>query len=170
MSSNNASIELRRFTDRIKKGLLKTISAKEMQNIAEFCIAQIKERSRRGFGVRPKNQGGEEKAFKVLSSSYIQQRKRTKLSPFTSPSKSNVTRSGRMLASLRYKTKDGAARIEPTGNSRDRKDKDGNPVKGIPNQDVAGFLADQGRYFMGLTDKQIKALLKFVDSNIKKIK
>jgi hypothetical protein len=157
---SNASAQLKTFTNKIKKGLLKTISAREMQAIAEFCIAQIKERSRRGFGLKSERSGGSESRFPALAKTYIEQRKRTKLSPFTSAGKSNITRSGRMLASLRYKTREGAARIEPTGKSRE----------GIPNQDVAGFLADQGRYFMGLTDKQIKALLKFVDSNIKKIK
>lgn len=158
---SNAQIDLKKFTDKVKKGLQKTISAKEMQKIAAYVIAEIKERSRRGFGTASATRaGGVEKRFPALTKSYIDRRKRIKLSPFTTPSKSNITRSGRMLASLRYKTKDGAARIEVTGKSREGRD----------NQDIAGYLADQGRYFMNLTSRQLTGLLKFVDSNIKKIK
>ena len=150
----SAKQDLDSILGKLKKSIIKNFSSREMQKIANFTIQEIKDRSRKGYGVS--TLGGSEEAFDSLSPDYIAQRKRMKLSPFTTAKKSNITRSGRMLASLRYKVRDGYARIEPTGNSRE----------GTPNIDIAGYVADQGRPFMTLSKYQLGRLYTFIKKEI----
>jgi len=154
----SAKQDLNKVIANIKKEITKSFNNQQMQKIAAFAMEQIKERSRNGYGVD--DLGGTEKKFPALSKGYIEQRKRSKLSPYTSATKSNITFSGRLLASLRFSTRDGAAVIKPTGTSRN----------GTPNDEVAGYLEDQGRSFLTLSKKQLDKLYEFIRSKIVDIK
>lgn len=150
----SAKQDLASILDKLKKNVIKNFSSREMQKIASFVIQEIKDRSRKGYGVS--TLGGSEEAFDSLSPDYIARRKRMKLSPFTTAKKSNITRSGRMLSSLRYKVRDAYALITPTGNSRE----------GVPNVDVAQYVSDQGRPFMTLSKYQLGRLYTFIKKEI----
>jgi hypothetical protein len=152
--SNKATLDLEKIFAKLKKNVKRSFSAREMNKIGNFIVEEIRSRSRAGYGV--KTPGGAEKKFKGLNAAYIKQRRRMRLSSFTTPSTSNITRSGRLLAGLRYKTKDGGARIEPSGTSRE----------GVDNTKIAEYLADQGRPFMNLSKYQMDRLLKFIKKEI----
>ncbi len=81
------------------KQLRDSVSARQMKLLGNEAIRLIQERTRRGYGVE--KDGGPQRRLKRLSSAYIKQRRRMRLSQFTTPGKSNLTRSGRMLAGLR---------------------------------------------------------------------
>jgi hypothetical protein len=152
--------QMKKFVNSVKKRLSLAISAKQMGLIARFIVQMIKERSRRGYGVQ--SLGAQEQRFPKLTPEYIKQRKRSRLSPFTSPGKSNITRSGKLLASIRYTTKTGSAIIEPIGS---RNDSNWN------NRQLADHLQTKmNRPFMTLSNKQLKELTKFVETNIIKLK
>jgi hypothetical protein len=150
----SAQQDLATILGKLKKSIIKNFSSREMQKIASFIIEEIKDRSRKGYGVD--KLGGSEEAFDSLSPDYIARRRKMKLSPFTKPSKSNITRSGRMLAGLRYKVRDGDARIEITGTSRE----------GVKNSDIAQYVQDNGRPFMTLSKYQLGRLYTFIEKEI----
>lgn len=151
----SASADIKKIIERLKKDVQKQFNAKQMQKIGNFIVEEIKTRSRKGYGVD--RLGGEEEGFDSLSPEYIKQRKKMRLSPFTSPTKSNITRTGRMLGGLRYKARDGSVRVEPSGTSRD----------GTPNIKIAEYVAEQGRPFMTLSKFQLGKLYVFIKSIIK---
>ena len=150
----SAQQDLATILGKLKKNVIKNFSAREMQKIASFIIEEIKDRSRKGYGVD--KLGGSEEAFDSLSPDYIAKRRKMKLSPFTSAAKSNITRTGRMLAGLRYKVRDGGARIEITGTSRE----------GVKNSDIAQYVQDNGRPFMTLSKYQLGRLYTFIQKEI----
>jgi len=152
----SASADIKKIIERLKKDVQKQFSAKEMQKIGNFVVEEIKGRSRKGYGVA--KLGGEEEAFDSLSPDYIARRRKSKLSPFTKPSKSNITFSGKLLGGLRYKARDGYVRIEPTGLSRD----------GKSNLEVAQHVSET-RPFMTLSKYQLGRLYEFIKNKISTI-
>ena len=150
--------DLTKILAKIKGAIENKFSAREMQKIGEFVAAEIRERSRRGYGVS--RLGGPEEQFEPLSERYIAQRRRMKLSPFTSPTRSNITRSGRLLAGLRYTTAKNRVRIVPTGKSRE----------GVSNADIAYYLTEQGRPFLTLSKCQLGRLVESINKRISDIR
>jgi hypothetical protein len=152
-------LDLKTVLDRIRRNLSGSITPKQMGVLGRFVVEQIKERSRKGYGT----EGGAEKKFPALSDEYIKQRQRDKrLSPFTSARKSNITRTGRLLASLRYTTNTGRSVIKPTGSR---------PKSDWTNEELAEHLQNNmDRPFLSLSQKQIRALLKFFEANVFKLK
>lgn len=150
----SATLDLQKIIEKLKRQLRQSFSPREMQKVGNFVVEEIKSRSRDGKGVS--RDGGSEKRFPALSPEYIKQRKRMKLSRFTTSTTSNITRTGRLLGGLRYKASQGSVTIEPTGNSRE----------GTPNIDIAGYLADQGRPFMALSKLQMNRLVKYIEKEI----
>lgn len=159
MASRSPEQQVKTYVNNVKKRLSLSINSKQMGIIARFVIDLIKERSRRGYGVR--DNGDKEQKFPKLSKEYIAKRKRSRLSPFTTPSKSNITRTGKMLASLRYTTKTGQALIRPTGERND---------SNLSNASLASIVQTKlNRPFMYLSDKQLRELRRFISANIIKI-
>ena len=153
MSAGN---DLKSILGRISKDIQKQFNAKEMQKIGEFVVTEIKDRTRKGYGVS--ELGGPEIALDSLSPDYVAKRRKSKLSPFTTPNKSNLTFSGRLLGGLRYKVRDGYARIEPSGKSRD----------GTPNIKIAEYVSEE-RPFMTLSKYQLGRLYEFIKKKISTI-
>lgn len=147
-------LDLDQAVNDIKQRLQRKLSPNEMARVANFAINEIKERSRRGYGVDP--QTLTQKPFPRLSASYIKRRAKSVLSPFTSPPKSNITFSGRLLAGLRFSIAQGKAIITPTGQSRG----------GVDNKEVASYLKDKGRSFLLLSKSQIVKLVEFISKEI----
>lgn len=154
----SAALDLKRVINDIQKRLTRSISPQQMNLIGAFVVDEIKDRSRRGFGVY---EGGQEKRFPALSKSYIAARKKTRLSPYTSPSKSNITRTGKLLGSIRYTTATGRILIQPTGGRND---------SNWDNAQLAEHLQTKmKRPFMSLSKKQIERLVNFLAVKIFKI-
>lgn len=129
-------------------------SASALKQLGNYALRLIRDRTRDGFGV--KKVGGPEKELKKLSPRYIKARRGMKLSQFTSPSTSNLTLTGAMLASLRVFTKNFQITIHPTGSDR----------KGISNQKKADWNEEKGRVFLRLSDTEIKAVTDFYNNEI----
>jgi len=146
-----------------------------MQKILDEATTIVRRRTLLGFGV-PSN-GASRVKLKPLSESYKDQRagkvvfytdklgrvrrvktsagfkSRISLSDRTTPSKSNLTLSFQMLASLRGKvTGIGSGVVEPTGTRSD----------GMTNAQIAQFVTEQGREFLNLSNNEIKQLEIFI--------
>lgn len=152
MATSKATLATKKFTDKIKNQLKVSISPQVMRKLSEFALSLIVKRSRLGFGV--KENFGTRFKFPRLSDSYIQQRKRFKgLSFTTSPSKSNITRTGQLLLSMKVTTvKAGQFTIEPTGKRRD------DP---LTNTELAEILATKNRTFNRLSQLEYNQLVRF---------
>ena len=153
--------QLRRFVSDLESTFKKLQEKRELLVLGNEAIRIIKKRTRDGRGLA--KPGGVPRPLKKLSKNYIKQRRRMRLSPFTSPTKSNLTRSGRMLASLRTTIQGNRVVVKPTGVSRE----------GIKNEKIAEYVADQGRPFLNLsaleTQKLLKEYQKALDRGLKKL-
>ena len=126
------------------------LSDRAIKIYGKAAIDIIVKRTRRGFGVR--QTGSNQYRFAKLSSSYIEQRKRSKLDSTTSPSKSNLTFTGQLLRSLvvTKSGKEGSFTIGP--NQRRRKG-------GLTNESLAGLLETKNdRIFLNLAASELKTL------------
>ena len=97
------SRDVSKFSSSLRDVVKKAEKAGLLDQVGRYAIDLIVKRVRRGFGV--KSPGGSEQKLKPLSKAYIKKRKKSALSAFTSPSKSNLTFTGTLLYSLRLRTK-----------------------------------------------------------------
>ena len=152
MAISKATLEFKRFTDKVEKHLKTSISPQVMRSLADFALNLIVKRSRLGFGVEENFR----KRFKFprLSDGYVKQRKSFKgLSFTTSPSKSNITRTGQLLLSMKVTTvKAGQFTIEPTGKRKG---------ESLTNKELAEILAKKNRTFNRLSELEYNQLLRF---------
>lgn len=146
--------DISKFLSQLEKDAKESVSSRNLKLIGNFAISLIKERTRKGFGV-PKT-GAREKKLKRLSPRYITARRGMKLSRFTSPSKSNLTLTGAMLASLRVISARAKLSIRATGNDR----------KGVSNEDKVGFQEKMGRIFLRLSADELEQVVDFYDKQI----
>lgn len=144
------------FIRNLRRGIGQSFSKTEMKLYGQFAIDQIVDRTRKGFGVR--RTGDSQKPLKKLSPGYIKYRKknRSKLHSTTSPSRSNLTFSGKLLDSMTIKELTNN-RVTWGPNRRLHKG-------GLTNEQLGEIVAKQGRPFNHLSKQDIKKLLKLVDS------
>ena len=153
-------VDLSKAKAKIEAKLKQITDTNILKTLGTEAIRLIKERTRQGLGVK-ENFGNTTKLAR-LSDEYIEQRKRMRLSPFTTPTTSNLTLSGRLLASLRVTTKNKAVEIAPTGTNRN----------GVSNQDIANFQAEakKPRIFLNLSGSEFKELILFYKRKISTLK
>lgn len=151
------------FSSNSKK-LIKDMG-KSMPAIGKEMIDMIQNRTRLGYGVE-KN-GGTKKKLTKLSGVYKKQRnyakKQGKLSNTTKPSKSNLTKSGAMLSSLKYKVNKSKllVKVAPTGIDAD----------GISNAKKAEWQATAKvvRKFLHLSKNEIKRIEELLEDELDKL-
>lgn len=153
----------RKQLTRIIKGVLRQFDAnankKTMRSLGAEAVRLLVARSRKGYGVS--RMGENQSKFPPLSKAYIKQRRRRRLSRFTTPGKSNVTLTGKMLASVRtFQDKQGKVSIGPSGRRSD----------GPGNAKIAEYLAEGGREFMNLSASEITKLRVYYERKLLKIK
>lgn len=112
------------------------------RNLAKFSIDIIVKRTRLGYGVdkflEPKSK------LRPLADSYVKQRRKTKLNALTSAKKSNLTRTGQMLDSIKIlSVSQKSAVIGPTGSRSD---------SSSTNEQIVAYNAEKGRVFLNLSD------------------
>ena len=114
-----------------------------MDKMGKELAQTVKTRTRKGFGVD--QTGGRSKRLTKLSKPYKKERKglqsRGKLSSETSPTKSNLTKSGELLDSIKGEGKRGEARIYIDG-------------RNLNNKKAAQDQEQVGRKFMNLNIEQ----------------
>jgi hypothetical protein len=166
---------------KLKRFLIKELANKALLNkIGEFVKDRIVQFTRSGKSIA----GAKAKKLKKLSDSYIQTRRgalhfrtsqqgnvfpiegpderlKTVDKEFFDPDFSNLTFTGQLLRSLKAKVDLKARTIDimPTGNRFD---------SNLSNQDVAKFVAEQGRPFIGLDDKGIKRVKALIIQDLRK--
>lgn len=133
-----------------------------MRRYGKMAAEFMKLRTRLGYGVA--ETGARRERLKALKDTYIERRKRDKedgtLSERTTPSKSNLTRTGQMLDSIEVTdAKKARVVVGPTG---DRSNSD------LSNADVAGFVAKAGRAFLNLSDLELRKLKNQVRQDFKR--
>lgn len=105
-----SKIDMSQFKKRLEAAIREVESPESMAAIGKDVAERIRKRTRLGRGVSETN--GEASPLKPLSPKYKELRKETKLSPQTSPGKSNLTRTGQLLDGLKViSTKIGIAII-----------------------------------------------------------
>lgn len=109
------SKDVAKFSKSLKDVVKKAESQGLLTNVAGYAIRLIVQRTRDGKGV--KRPGSSPYRLKPLSASYIafRRKNRSALSPFTSPSKSNLTFTGQLLNSLVLKKGATTITITPSG-------------------------------------------------------
>ncbi len=154
------------FIRDLDKGVKGSFTKKAMTAWGLFAIATIVGRSREGRGVS--RTGGRERNFLPLSdppppkSSYVRYRERNRhlLHKSTTPRKSNITFTGKMLDSMKIKEVTRNRVTWGPGNQRRK--------GGVTNAQIAEYLADGGRPFNFLSKKDIDKLVKVVDKAIQR--
>lgn len=149
--------------DKIANALKKTEqevkSIKSMKDISEKAAEMVRTRVReRGMGVSKR--GGSEVKLAPLAASTIKQRKRKRLHQKTSPSKSNLTETGKMLDAL-YGRSTRTGKGEISIKSR-------RSGSSITNDEIAFFVSGK-RPFIDLSNKEIKDLEKIVEEKTTEI-
>lgn len=146
MAKNNESID--RFVKRLNSTIEKVNGPAEMRAIGEFMIEKIRIRTQLGNAVMENLT--EKSKLKPLSKKYIEQRKVfMNLSTMTTPKRSNLTRTGSMLDSLKIKSMSKTAiRIGPTGSDR----------FGVSNSSKAFWQEKMGRIFLRLSFQEVKQI------------
>ena len=157
-----AAADLNKVIGTLQRNFSRPLKKKELQKIGDLSAELIRRRTRDGFGVA--KTGGRRRRLNSLSEQYIAFRRRFRsLSTDTSPSKSNLTLTGQMLASVqtikvRRGTKGKALVLVAT--------------KGRKNIKKAEFNADSGRIFMNLSKRELKditkTMTKFIKTNVSK--
>lgn len=123
-------------------------SPKGSKFYGQFIIDMIKLRTRLGYGVD--RDGAQREKLKPLSEKYIKARGKNSLSSETSKGKSNLTFSGQLLNSLTIISANVKnVVIGAVGSRRDSK---------ANNAEVAGYVAEQGRKFLNLSNVEKKRL------------
>lgn len=151
--ANNLNQVVKELTDKIKK----TNNKKIMRMLAAEAIRIIKARTREGRGV--KEMGGTEYDFPALKPATIARRRKMRLSQFTTPTTSNITATGRLLASLRVGQEgDGAVGIEAAGNR----------PEGLSNYQLVKYLREMDRVFANLSFGEIKKLMIYYEKLLEK--
>lgn len=132
------------------------VTPKTLLTLAEFWVSRIQGFTRTGkslvTGAR----------LSPLSAAYIKRRalyQGTKGEAF-SPAKSNLTLTGQLLASLKPTANHSrqSVSVTPTGSRDD----------GRTNQDVASYVAEQGRPFLGLDEKGRARMIRLIIDDLRR--
>lgn len=146
--------------DALTKALKQIASPANMRKYGETAAGMIKLRTRLGYGVS--EDAADKEPLRSLSDTTIERRKELQkkgmLSDLTSPRRSNLTQSGQLLDSIQVTSVDqGEVRVGPKGNRTD----------GLNNEDLAGYVSDQGRPFNHLSRIESKRMIDAVRKDLR---
>lgn len=159
----------------IEKKIKKAVDASIDQDLADSIADQVRVRTQLGFGV---DDNGNQFKFAPLSESYRAQRRGDIafftnsngvvipfnpdsppiLSRYTTPAKSNVTKTGQLLESLTGEAKGNQILVDVKGLRKDG--------SGLTNEEVLEFLEGQGKTFLALSNSEKKALVREIKNRI----
>lgn len=165
--------QLKNFTNSLKKALDQIASLNTMDEIGKLSVQLIQTRTRRGYSVE--ESGKDEKTFEKLSRAYIERRKgkkqtgerskqkklttQEKLSGYTSPTKSNLTFTGKMIEALTYRLFKGKVEILP-GDKR---------AKNLTQYHEEGNSKLPKRPYMHLSKKEIEKVRQLFERKINSV-
>tara|TARA_Y100000004_G_scaffold197343_1_gene271267 strand:+ start:5462 stop:5974 length:513 start_codon:yes stop_codon:yes gene_type:complete len=152
MSKTKVTLKLDNLKQKIRTAVKQLKEEKFADTVKDVIVGAVRKE-----GINPKTG----RKFKSLSKSTITHRKYlakyNKTHPEFSPSKSNLTITGRLLDSIRArisaKSNRIVFRINVSGNHKRYRGKNGLIGTEQTNQAIRGYLAEQGRDPLGLNDK-----------------
>ena len=150
-----------KFIRNLRRGIGKSFSKRKMRQLGKIAIERIQKRTRRGYGVA--RTGQNQRRLKPLSDSYIDHRRRNRrrLDKTTSPRKSNLTFTGRLLRSMVIKQV--SNRKVTWGPKANRRAGDG----GLTNEELGIIVTEMGRPFNNLSKQDIKAIKREMDKALR---
>jgi hypothetical protein len=157
---------LKEFTANLALRVKEISNKKNMQLYANFVIRMIQKRTRNGYGVKKTGENATRLAPLRPATIDYRTRYRSDLHSETSPGKSNLTFSGRMLDSIRLKSiSRNKIVIGPSGNAR---------KGGLTNEKLAAILERRGknrkaRPFLNLSRSEITKLNKTFELTLDKV-
>jgi hypothetical protein len=144
--------DLTKILGKLSKTVQEAIDRVTMKKVGDFAALLVVKRTRLGYGV--KANFGEKKPLAILSDNYIKFRKREGVDSTSRPTKSNLTKTGKMLKSVKakYKSK-GVVIITPTGTRTD----------GETNENIAQYNADNSpsRVFNRVSKLEFQQILRY---------
>ena len=144
--------------EKLKKAYAELLKANNMKKIAASSEDVVRARTRRGYGVK-KNEEKKEKLAKLKPSYVTKREKMSNLSEKTTPGKSNLTLSGKMLDSLESRAEKYGFKIYP-GNTRAEK---------LTEYAEDGSANREPRPYMHLSDKEILKIKQEIDRTLRAI-
>lgn len=156
-----AQQDIVKFVKQLRKQIEAVTSKKVMAEIGALMVQMVVKRTRNGFGVQ--ETGSASKPLKKLSPKYVAFRKRSPRlnTSLTSPGRSNLTFTGAMLNSIRVTSvRTGAEARVTIGAGKQRR------KGGVTNEQIAEFVAAQGREFLNLSRSELERVSKFIDSRL----
>jgi hypothetical protein len=146
MATQKNKENMARWVAKLNGAVMDASGPEQMKAIGAFMIQKIAVRTRLGYGVN--DNLAEKSKLNKLSNPYKEFRKSYPfLSDLTTPNKSNLTKTGSMIDSLKVKDfRKNAIRIGPTGFDRD----------GVSNSSKAFMQEKMGRVFLRLSAQEVK--------------
>lgn len=166
-------VNMGEIAKKIEEKIEKAVDLSIDTTLAKETATQIKIRTRLGFGI---DTNGNQIKLAPLSDSYKAQRRgeiafwtdkfgrvrsyipdeKPRLHGHTTPAKSNLTNTGEMLDSIDGYASDGKMFIKLNGRRED----------GYTNEEIASFVEEQDRVFMGLTNSEKNALARKIKNRV----
>lgn len=156
MAESKVTSNFKKVFAKLRKEVKGTYSDEQMEKLGEEAADMIRIRTRLGYGVS--KPGAKRQRLKKLSDEYIETRQNFHgLSEFTTPGRSNLTRTAQMLDSIIVlEAKDGKVTVGPQGARSDSKHS---------NDQIAEYVST-ARPFISVSDLEVKKLIRFFKKNI----
>lgn len=146
-------MKLKDFRAKLKVVVDGIVDRDILREIGNEAREMVKSRTRKGFGVE--RELGPQTRLAGISESYKKQRKRLqkqgKLSPETTPGKSNMTKTGELLDTLNLRVNKKSVTVS---------------AKGKKNQDKAKYNAKAGRTIFNLSKSENQKIKKLINQKI----
>lgn len=152
---SKATKKLQDILKRISFTVKEAVNREALDSLGSFAVNVVVKRTRLGYGVN--TQFAKKQRLAPLNPGYVKARKMFDgLSDLTTPKRSNLTRTGQMLDSIRHKVRGTSVEIRPEGRRKD----------GKLNSDIAYYNAIGGknrppRVFMNISELEYKQILRF---------
>jgi hypothetical protein len=130
------------------------VTEKLLRTMGERAVDMVRRRTRLGYGVAGEEFGGSQQKLEKLAAPTKEKRARLKkqgrLSSETTPAKSNLTETGKLLDSIQFRVR--GNRLEVF-------------IAGLDNQLVASYVSDK-RPFFTLTQPEVSRLADLIEQAI----
>jgi hypothetical protein len=161
---SKARLQLAAIIKKIEKAVDDNLNVEALGQLGVEAVNIVRKRTRLGYGV--KKEFGQREKLADLSPRYVESRKMfAGLAAYTSPKKSNLTRTGQMLESLGVTVRGSTVIIRPEGTRTD----------GLRNEDVARWNQEGAigqrrdgslwvrpeRVFLNISGNEYNKLLRF---------
>lgn len=155
MAKFKTSKDFKEFSKQVKEKLKDLYSAKNMKQLGKEISNIIRVRTQLGYGVAVPE--GDRFKLKELTEKYKELRKHLDLDANTTPSRSNLTRTGQLLQSIDVITaSEGQVTVGPKGSRSE----------GGTNEQVGKYVAEQGRPFNNLSRAEVKQVVQLLQKRL----